>query len=251
MTELMIKNKLHSFKTETLTQNCTELFERRHHVLIGISPFNSQFSEDYIYRLIGWAINEFENVEVLLAGKEAANLLEALGTPRGKAERKVRKEVSRNKRFAERALKAHGGNPEAIHTFSDFTEQTAYCHLRNEVDDAFFEQPHFRKACLEMSQAAILGRARGTQTAVDEISEAMLNLAVEYVIAELPFFIGAPDILGVEETLLAYHRPWKLGEQISNHEFAIRMRPNQGYLMVTEQSEDVCVESKNLQEVKR
>ncbi|WFA04617.1 tRNA-dependent cyclodipeptide synthase [Bacillus sp. HSf4] len=246
MTELMVESKHSLFKTETLSQNCHEILTRRRHVLIGISPFNSRFSDDYIYRLIGWALDEFQDVSVLLAGKEAANLLEALGTPKGKAERKVRKEVSRNRRFAERALVAHGGNPEAIHTFSDFAEQTAYISLRQEVEHAFSEQPHFRQACLDMSHAAILGRARGTQLAIGDVNDAMLNLAVEYVIAELPFFIGAPDILGVEETLLAYHRPWKLGERISRNEFAVRMRPNQGYLMVSEP--DGSMESKNMQE---
>ncbi|MED1714232.1 tRNA-dependent cyclodipeptide synthase [Bacillus paralicheniformis] len=246
MTELTMESKHRPFKTETLTRNCNEILKRRRHVLIGISPFNSRFSEDYIHRLIGWAVREFQHVSVLLAGKEAANLLEALGTPNGKAERKVRKEVSRNRRFAEKALESHGGNPEAIHTFSDFTNQTVYQRLRMEVEDAFFDQPHFRKACLEMSHAAILGRARGIRMDVQEVSAAMLELAVEYVIAELPFFIAAPDILGVEETLLAYHRPWKLGEQISRHEFAVKMRPNQGYLMVSESDESA--ESKSLQE---
>lgn len=97
-----------------------------------------------------------------------------------------------------------------------------------------------------MSHAAILGRARGTQMDIQDVSQAMLDLAVEYVIAELPFFIAAPDILGVEETLLAYHRPWELGEQISRNEFSVRMRPNQGYLMVSELDESV--ESKSMQE---
>ncbi|MCC2930895.1 cyclo(L-leucyl-L-leucyl) synthase [Bacillus mojavensis] len=234
MTEMVTDRMSLGFTAESLTQNCREIFERRRHVLIGISPFNSRFSEDYIYRLIEWAAAEFDNVSVLLAGHEAANLLEALGTPRGKAERKVRKEVSRNRRFAERALLAHGGHPSAIHTFSDFTENTAYQLMRHEVENAFFEQPHFRHACLEMSREAIIGRARGISLMMEEISEDMLNMAVEYVIAELPFFIGAPDILEVEETLLAYHRPWKLGEKISNHEFSIRMRSNQGYLVVQE-----------------
>ncbi|MFT0801342.1 tRNA-dependent cyclodipeptide synthase [Bacillus swezeyi] len=246
MTELMIESKQRPFKTETLSQNCHDILQRKRHVLIGISPFNSRFSEDYIDRLIGWAVHEFQDVSVLLAGKEAANLLEALGTPKGKAERKVRKEVSRNRRFAEKALETYGGNPEAIHTFSDFTDQAAYHHLRTEVEDAFFEQPHFRKACLEMSHAAILGRARGIQMDIQDVSQAMLDLAVEYVIAELPFFIAAPDILGVEETLLAYHRPWKLGEQISRNEFSVRIRPNQGYLMVSELDESA--ESKSMQE---
>lgn len=38
-----------------------------------------------------------------------------------------------------------------------------------------------------MSHAAILGRARGTNIDIDQISNDMLNIAVEYVIAELPF----------------------------------------------------------------
>ncbi|MDI5789981.1 tRNA-dependent cyclodipeptide synthase [Bacillus licheniformis] len=94
-----------------------------------------------------------------MAGKEAANLLEALGTPHGKAERKVRKEVSRNRRFAEKALEAHGGNPEDIHTFpiSRTRPHTGICGWKSKLP---FRPDAFRNACLEMSHAAILGRAR-------------------------------------------------------------------------------------------
>ena len=120
MTEMVTERRSVHFIAEALTENCREIFERRRHVLVGISPFNSRFSEDYIYRLIGWAKAQFKSVSVLLAGHEAANLLEALGTPRGKAERKVRKEVSRNRRFAERALVAHGGGPKGGHKFFYF-----------------------------------------------------------------------------------------------------------------------------------
>lgn len=38
-----------------------------------------------------------------------------------------------------------------------------------------------------MSREAIIGRARGVSLMMEEVSEDMLNLAVEYVIAELPF----------------------------------------------------------------
>lgn len=234
MAELVTTREYTQFVTQPLSQNCDDIFKRRHHILIGISPFNSRFSDDYIYRLIGWAIREFDDVAVLLAGKEAANLLEALGTPRVKAERKVRKEVSRNRRSAEKALKAHGGDPKAIYTFSDFNDHPAYCNMRQEVKNAFLNEENFRNACLEMSHAAILGRARGTNTTLHTVSDEMLKIAVEYVIAELPFFIGASEILGVQETLLAYHRPWKLGERICLGEFSIRMRSNQGYLLVHE-----------------
>ena len=97
-----------------------------------------------------------------------------------------------------------------------------------------FKRNCFRNACLEMSHAAILGRARGTNIDIDQISNDMLNIAVEYVIAELPFFIGGAEILGTQEAVLIYHKPWELGEQIVRNDFSIRMKPNQGYLMVQE-----------------
>lgn len=222
------------FAIEPLSQNCQRIFERRNHILIGISPFNSRFSEEYIYRLIEWSIKEFKDVSVLLAGNEAANLLEALGTSRVKAERKVRKEVNRNRRFAERALKAHGGNPEAIYTFSDFLTQPVYCDMRTKIEESFLHQPNFQNACLEMSHTAIVGRASGTNMDISVITSEMLHNAVQYVLAELPFFIGAPNILGIQETVLAYHKPWKLGEQIKDEQFSIRMQQNQGYITVDE-----------------
>ncbi|PZD95675.1 tRNA-dependent cyclodipeptide synthase [Paenibacillus sambharensis] len=222
------------FKTQPLSSNCNAILQRRKHILVGISPFNSRFSEAYIYKLIGWAVRSFDAVSVLLAGREAANLLEALGTPRGKADAKVRKEVSRNRRFAQRALSEHGAEPQAIHTFSDFGEQAAYRSLREEVEALFHDQPAFRNACLSMSHTALLGRARGVNQVLEAVHEEMLELAVQYVLAELPLFLGGADILGIEETLLAYHQPWKLGELIAGGAFPLQMRPNQGYLLVSE-----------------
>ncbi|WP_342720008.1 tRNA-dependent cyclodipeptide synthase (plasmid) [Bacillus paramycoides] len=234
MTNAIAVRNVRKFSSQPLSTNCAEILKRSKHAIIGISPFNSRFSDEYINRLIEWALHTFDDVSVLLAGKEAANLLEALGTPKGKAERKVRKEVSRNRRSAEKALKEHGGNVNAIHTFSDFNDNNAYNCMRAEAEHTFLSETHFRNACLEMSYAAILGRARGTNIDIDQISNDMLNIAVEYVIAELPFFIGGAEILGAQETVLIYHKPWELGEQIVRNDFSIKMKPNQGYLMVQE-----------------
>ncbi|WP_000972271.1 tRNA-dependent cyclodipeptide synthase [Bacillus cereus] len=222
-----------------LSTNCGEIFKRRNHALIAISPFNSRFSDDYINRLIEWALQTFSDVTVLLAGKEAANLLEALGTPKGRAARKARYQVSRNRKSAEKALKEHGGNVNAIYTFSDFPDNNTYNYMRKEIEDIFVKETHFRNVCLEMSHAAILGKARGINVEIDQISNDMLNIAVEYVIAELPFYIGGADILGIKESVLIYHKPWKLLEQVDRNEFSIQMKQNQGYLTVQE-VEDLC-----------
>lgn len=230
----IVAEKSHLFSAVPSTPNCASIYERRRHLLIGISPFNSRFSDDYIDRLVGWAASEFSEIAVLLAGVEAANLLEAIGTPRIKAERKVRHAVSRNRNSAERALRSHRRDTSQIFTFSDFSENLVYRSLRAEVEDAFRNQSDFRAACLEMSRAALLGRTRGINQPNYVPTENALAIAVEYVIAELPFFLAAPEIIGVEESLLAYHRPWALGEKVFKGAFGLQVHRNHGYLIVSE-----------------
>lgn len=93
------------FYVVPLSRNCEKIYKNKTHILLGISPFNSKFSQNYIHQLIDWSSKNFKNVTVLLAGDEAKNLLEALGTPTTKAERKVRKEIRRHFRFSEEALR--------------------------------------------------------------------------------------------------------------------------------------------------
>ncbi|MGW6107027.1 tRNA-dependent cyclodipeptide synthase, partial [Bacillus subtilis] len=41
MTGMVTERRSVHFIAEALTENCREIFERRRHVLVGISPFNS------------------------------------------------------------------------------------------------------------------------------------------------------------------------------------------------------------------
>ncbi|GIN98089.1 cyclo(L-leucyl-L-leucyl) synthase [Siminovitchia terrae] len=222
------------FEVEGLSKNCMRIFDNGTHVLLGISPFNSRFSQDYITRIIGWASESFSEVSILLAGKEASNLLEALGTPKTKADRKVRKEIRRHIRYSEEALKLHDKNIDSIHTFSDFENNKVYRETVEKVKYYFNADQTFRNACLSMSYEALTGRAKGSNLKSTEITTDMLLHSVKYVLAELPFFLSGASILGYDESVLAYHRPWELGEQIKNNNFALNMSENQGYIILKE-----------------
>ncbi|MFG2195657.1 tRNA-dependent cyclodipeptide synthase [Streptomyces sp. NPDC048639] len=224
------------FTASPATRNCAEIFARRKHVLVGISPFNSRFSDEYVARLIRWAATSFDSFDVLLAGEESALQLEAIGTPEGKARYKARRAVTRNRRSVEDAFRALGPTQvdARVVSISEFADHPVYQKFKSAGEAAFQADSSFRAACLEMAQRAVLGRLRTVLGINDPVTVEQAEHAAAYVMAELPFFLETPAVLGVEESLLAYHQPWELGERIFAGHFMLSASPAQGYLTVTE-----------------
>lgn len=96
------------FTTAPATRNCQDILDRRGHLLLGVSAFNSRFSDNYVFQLARWARSRSQEFDFLLSGDEASLLIEATGTPPGEARRKARKAISRNRRSAEEALLRNG-----------------------------------------------------------------------------------------------------------------------------------------------
>ncbi|WP_433672197.1 tRNA-dependent cyclodipeptide synthase [Nocardia sp. CA-136227] len=120
-----------------------------------------------------------------------------------------------------------------IHDFADFADDPQYLQLHEEVTRAYDHDHAFRRACVDMSRHAVTSRLRalGDEARVDDTQSAT---AVPYLIDELPYFLGAADILGHEESAIVYHRPWVLWNRINHSEFPIKVRPNQGFLILNE-----------------
>ncbi|WP_375641145.1 MULTISPECIES: tRNA-dependent cyclodipeptide synthase [unclassified Bartonella] len=57
------------------SENCSRLIAMKQHLMIGISPFNTRFSEKCITELICWAAKKFKDIDVLLPDIESAMLL--------------------------------------------------------------------------------------------------------------------------------------------------------------------------------
>jgi cyclo(L-leucyl-L-leucyl) synthase len=219
------------------SNRCTELIARREHLLVGISPFNSRFSTDYVSSLLAWASAEFRRVDVLLPDEEsAALLLVASGVPLTKARRKARKELRRHRRALGHILDARGDAASHIRivAFSDYFLDERYVKLRLAAQNAFETCPEFRDACLDMSRQALERRTHTTGTPCMMLAaDADVRLASSYVIAEIPFYLCSAELLGTDCSVLAYHRPWPIGDALLSGELPLSVDGRQGHGIVS------------------
>jgi cyclo(L-leucyl-L-leucyl) synthase len=221
-------------EAKPVTPNCQAIFERGRHVMLAVSPFNSRYSDVYVAQAVDWAHRSALDFDVLLPGEIPTSwLLEAAGEKQARA--KARREVARKRRAVQRVVQTHAPQcAVGIHDLVDFTENPRYIQLHEEVSAAYAADADFRHACLAMSRQAVTSRlhaVRGHETHADADQAAA---AVRYLIDELPYFLGAADILGQEESLIVYHRRWELWDRACRGDFPLKVRPNQGFLTLNE-----------------
>lgn len=200
------------------SDRCSSIISSRDHILIGISPFNSRFSPNYVGQLLTWAHSEFKKVDILLPDEDhAALLLIATTQHTGKSARKVRKELNRHRRVINSTLDILGDKAGQTQTFEfcDFIGHRGYQSLYSLAANAYEESATFRAACIDMSLHAIRGRQQGTSSGrCESTAEMQLEKVTPYVLAELPFYLGTPDFIPVASSVFAYHRVWPIGQQL-------------------------------------
>jgi cyclo(L-leucyl-L-leucyl) synthase len=224
-----------AFEAHPTTANCRRLLERGNHVLIGVSPFNTQFNELYLTRLFVWAATTFDRLTVVLPGeREAALTLEAAGTPAGRAARRTRRELNRVTVLIHSALEAaqvaHDGD--TLVRLSDFATDPAYRGMVEAAEAAYRDSPIFRAACREMSALVVRGRQRAMSAEGAAPTLEQIELATRYVFAEIPIYINTPALLNLPSSVLAYHRPWPIGALLFSGTLPIRVDARQGYVVL-------------------
>jgi tRNA-dependent cyclodipeptide synthase len=224
------------FKVAGQTENCNVILQKIKHVMLGISPFNSRFSTEYIQALIGWAADNFERVDLLLPSEEeATRLLVAAGTPPVKAARRTRQEVARRLRACEAAIAMASPKTPAIRPvqFFDFKDVPAYNDMYEATRLAFENCEVFRSACLTMSNQAVNAKLSQAGELAQPLPLEVATEASKYVFAELPYILDSPAILGVESSVFLYHRPWPIAVELFAGEFPLRISARQGFAVVT------------------
>jgi len=217
------------------TANYRRLLERGDHVLLGVSPFNTQFNESYLTRLFIWAGTTFDRFTVVLPGeRETALTLEAAGTPAVKAARKARRELNRITRLIHAALEAAqvAHNGDTLIRLSDFAADPAYRGMVEAAEATYRDNPIFRAACQEMSALVVRGRQRVTGAEGDALTIEQIEMATRYVFAEIPIFLNTPALLNLPSSVLAYHRPWPIGDLLFSGTLPIRVDARQGYVVL-------------------
>lgn len=181
---------------------CAAIVEARRHAVIGVSPFNSYFSEARLEALFGWAERNFERFDVFVPDEAARFTLEAMGYPPSRARKKAHRRARYLGNKILRALDRAVAHPEAVRVWNHESLSTSdpYRRLLAETEARFESDAQFRAACMDCSRWVLEAQSDAPP------SEETLLRAVDYFLAEMPFFMDSAAIAGAASSVFCYHQ---------------------------------------------
>lgn len=218
--------------TNPVTLRCSELFDSRSHAVIGISPFNSYFSEMRILELIGWASRNFAAFHLYVPDKPAALTLEALGYSPARAEKKARRQANYLENKIARALSTLGLGDELSTILLNsrvLTDHAEYSVLHAQYQKRFASDIEFREGCLE-SAAWVLEKHPDRK---GPLTPTAIETGARYFLAEVPLFLDTPRIVGVQRSVFCYHQCPAFLRKLLETQRGATASPNQGFIEVT------------------
>ncbi|WP_306335071.1 tRNA-dependent cyclodipeptide synthase [Streptomyces sp. KL118A] len=209
-----------------------DLLRRGDHALFGVSTGNSYFTRRCLAEVMAWAVDRFEAVDVVHADVALEAMLEAFGYERPAARRSAAKQLRGVRRRIKGALEDIG--PDAgrvrVRPLSDFLDQPGYREVRAQVRTALRTDMELRSVRDAMAHQFLAKRLAPGALPLPAQTEA----ALDYVNAELPFFVDTPHILGVDSSVHCYHTVLALGRLLFGERPTGLLRPadTQGYAIV-------------------
>jgi cyclo(L-tyrosyl-L-tyrosyl) synthase len=201
------------------------------HVCLGISPFNSLFSEQYIEHLIGTALEHFESFHLFVPDVPTYYTLKALGYDDARIKHKMKKQLNWLKNKMIKALNAHGYfGPEAeakIINGAWLEQSSVYQSRFKEVEQRYLTDTYFRARCLEASYWVLEGKLDRA-----DITPYALENAVRYFLAEIPLFAWTPEILGLEASVFAYHQSIPFHQDLLDGKLGLVPSSGQEFLVI-------------------
>lgn len=190
-----------------VSANSQKIYQKKEHVLLGISPFNSYFSEENIFNLIKWASDNFSRFHVFIPDTLPMYTFLALGYTKEKSIKKAKRQAAYLKNKVNRVFKKMGYSDEfALHLLIDmaFLERNPiYINLKNLCYRLYEKNVIFRDQC-NLSTEWVL---KGHHAHMDSLDP---QLAVHYILHEMPLFCDTPSILDTSSSIFVYHQIPKL-----------------------------------------
>ncbi|GAA2993198.1 tRNA-dependent cyclodipeptide synthase [Kitasatospora albolonga] len=228
MTETLLSTTFSTFQALPFSDRCHRVWQRGDHLLVGVSPGNSYFSQLRIAQLVRWGRQFFDTVDVVYADLHVDTQYAVNGYPAELALRRAGKEIKATRRRIERGVALAGRSGVGVHALSEFADTTAYRRLRGEVAAAMDEDAEFRAAAELMAAGFLASRLAGDETPTAE----QLAAGLGYIAAELPFFLDTPSLLGVESSVSCYHVELPLTPVLFGRDHGLRAVPGQGYAVL-------------------
>ncbi len=214
-----------------ITDNCSRALTARSHAVLGISPFNSYFSEARITALAAWGIETFESVHLFVPDEPSAYTLEALGYPPAKAARKARRQANYLHNKIRRALTTLGASPgdidEMVVNSERLDKNPQYCSKLEECVQLFEQDPDFRKGCIASSYWVLESQANA-----ETFGDGSLRIAANYLLAEMPLFVDSVGILQQEASVFCYHQCIPFLQDLYRGRYQLRVSANQGFTIL-------------------
>jgi len=212
------------------SSRCEEILEKREHVLIGISPLNSYYSEEKITELIRWGHTEFKDFHILTADTLFQQNFLAIGYPVDKAKKKTRLNWNslRNKltrAFLSLQIPEEIYQKKIIALCGKLPENQVYKDLYNSCLKRYNQDPEFKQKCLAACKEVL-------KNYTDSISDFVLETAFNYLLGELPFYLDTPSMLGVNSSLLVYHKAIPFFIDLYRDREKNLVATNQGHLIL-------------------
>jgi len=232
---ISISNKLgEENSSEIITKDLNKIYHnsnKKPFALIGISPFNSYFSIEQILKIIYWIDREFDDFAIFIPDRISKYTLEALGYNKQRIHQKIRKQDNYTENKIKKAISLFLENKQSnkkidIINISSLIDKENFQSVYRQCIDLFNTSKNFRNGCLETTEWILYNKA--TNDSIDYFTK---NIAVQYLLYELPFMINSPKILGVNSCTFVYHSIPDFLKQLYNSNLV----PNsQQYLILKE-----------------
>lgn len=171
------------------------------HFLIVVSPFNGYFTSKNMEILFKWAKNNCSSFDVFTMDKASKYNLIAMGYDEEQAIRKTLKQDKNLYNKIITCLKNIGFSEEEaerkILLISHLNNNKSYLRIYKKCLNLFETNTDFRNDCLTISKGFL-------ETKVEEVSDSAINIAVNYILEELPVWFDTPSILGISSSVLVY-----------------------------------------------
>ena len=193
---------------EPLTDRCKQILAIGDHAIIGVSPFNSYFTEPTIARIIEWCQAHFSRFDLYLPDKPNEYTLLALGYSASKARRKARRQANymRNRIIAALTIAGLPPSPpkERIVDHGALDHNQDYQAAYAATKDLFALDRSFRNGIVQASSEAIARKA-DHQGCDASLSAESIRISSEYLLAELPIMTADDRMLDRKYSAFCYH----------------------------------------------
>jgi cyclo(L-tyrosyl-L-tyrosyl) synthase len=229
--------ELHEFMVAPYTDRCQDIWTRGEHALIGVSPGNGYFTQHRLAALAAWAKNYFNEVNFVYADVHVDSMFAAFGYAPEHARKRANKEIKSVRRRIVHGLEQIGSTRTRfrIQPLSDFLDLPTYRQLQGTIETLLHADGRAWSACLDMVERFLRPRLRSGACATPR----QWRAGLDYLKAELPFFVNTPLLVGAASSVACYHTITPLTEVLYNHDnhdsthhSGLRAADNQAYLVV-------------------